>query len=116
MCWVKGHSKQGMFHNVWILNARWNARTLKQVGNSRTRCKKIISIEGWLSMCTLKEVEAFGYPYMFWKSLRCNPIDVFHVFPIGVIKLKCLQCIGKIPILVEGVWGRFKAIHLMPIG
>jgi hypothetical protein len=54
-------------------------------------------------MCTLKEVEAFGYPYMFWKSLRCNPIDVFHVFPIGVIKLKCLQCIGKIPILVEGV-------------
>jgi len=33
---------------------------------------------------------------------------VFHVFPIRIIKLKCLQCTGKIPIMVEGAWGRFQ--------
>jgi hypothetical protein len=63
-------------------------------------------------MCTFKEVEAIGYHICFGK-VYCNPIYVFHVFPIGAIKLKCLQCIGNFSISAKDDWGMFKVIHLM---
>lgn len=80
-----GTFQQSIFHNVWILNARLNAKTLGQVGNSVVSCKNIVSIESWLSMCTFKEVETFGYHIYFRKVYVACPFKCFMYFLLELL-------------------------------
>jgi hypothetical protein len=56
-----------------------------QVGNSKASCKNKISIEGWLSMCTLKEVEAFGYHICFGRVYLAIPLMCFMYFLLELL-------------------------------
>jgi len=48
-------------------------------------CKNIVSIEGWLSMCTFKEVEAFGYHICFGKVYVALPFMCFIYFLLELL-------------------------------
>jgi hypothetical protein len=49
-------------------------------------CKNIISIEGWLSMCTFKEVEAFGYHICFGKFYVAVPFKCLMYFLLELLR------------------------------
>jgi len=61
--------------------------------------ENIVSIEGWLSMCTLKEVEAFGYHICFGKVYVEIPFMCFMYFLLELLSWNAY----KLKVLDEGL-------------
>jgi hypothetical protein len=58
--------------------------------------ENIVSIEGWLSTCTLKEVEAFGYHICFGKVYVEVPFMCFMYFLLELLNWNAYNVHEKI--------------------